>query len=338
MNDLTWHDVRTLGVEGKGWADTAGFYERLPARAKGLVRDPVWELSRNATGLCAHFETDAIVIAARWTLTGPLQSLAIMAVTGTSGLDLYAHAGGGGGGWRWVNCFAPTSQDSVVQIPDLLPGSRRFRLYLPLFNIVEKLEIGVPPGAAWTPVPPRTDRPIVFYGTSIVHGAAASRPGMGHPQILGRRLDRPIVNLGFSGQGVMEAEVADLLAELDPCVYVIDCLPNMEGELVRQRAEPLVRKLRAARAETPIVLVEDRPFTNADLFEGRRERHSGCRRELRAAFERCTTDGVAKLHYVEGEHLLGDDHEATVDGSHPTDLGFFRMADAIEPVLRMVLD
>jgi lysophospholipase L1-like esterase len=160
---------------------------------------------------------------------------------------------------------------------------------------------------------------------------------MSHPAILGRRLGQPIINLGFSGNGIMEPEVAALLAELAPSVYVIDCLPNMAAPAVAERTGPLVRTLRAAHADTPIVLVEDRNYTDGWLRAARRERnrtnHIAFQREHAALLDA----GVRGLHYVPGDGLLGDDGEGAVDGSHPTDLGFVRMADALEPVLRALL-
>jgi hypothetical protein len=44
-----------------------------------------------------------------------------------------------------------------------------------------------------------------------------------------------------------------------------------------------------------------------------------------------------KLFYLQGDGLLGDDGEATVDGSHPTDLGFLRQADAFAGALTPIL-
>jgi lysophospholipase L1-like esterase len=179
--------------------------------------------------------------------------------------------------------------------------------------------------------------PMVFYGTSIMHGACASRPGMSITGILGRRLDRPAINLGFSGNGRMDPEVVELLAELAPCVYAIDCLPNMVAEQVAERTEPLVRRLREARPDTPILLVEDRTYTNAAFRQSSRERHSAARAELRKAYERLIATGIKQLYYLEGDALLGDDGEAATDGSHPSDLGMVRYADAYEQSLRAIL-
>ncbi len=333
---LAWHDVREWGVEGRGWSDTRRYFDRLPAKAEGVVRPPVWSLSRHSAGMCVRFEADATAISARYTLLSRNLAMPHMPATGVSGLDLYARDDQGG--WRWLAVARPSSQTVKVELASgIPPGRRAYLLYLPLYNGVESLEVGVPAEAAFKPLAPREEKPIVYYGTSIAHGACASRPGMAFPAILGRRLDRPVVNLGFSGNGRMDPEVVDLLAELDAAVYCIDCLPNMTGPGVAERTEPLVRRLRQSRPNTPIVLIEDRTYTNAWLLPSQRERHAASRAALRAAYEHLRADGVAGVHYVEGKDLLGDDDEGATDGSHPSDLGMMRMADALETVLRPLL-
>jgi lysophospholipase L1-like esterase len=270
----------------------------------------------------------------RYTLLSTSLAMPHMPATGVSGVDLYARDGTGR--WRWLAVGRPESAPNVkVRLIDgIEPGRRAYMLYLPLYNGVESLEIGLAPQAAMRPLAPRGSRPIIFYGTSITHGGCASRPGMAYPAILGRRLDRPTINLGFSGNGTMDLELADLLGELDAGVYVIDCLPNMNAAAVTERTEPLVRRLRSARPGTPIVLVEDRTLANAPLLPAHRRHHAASRAALKAAVQRLQAAGVQGLVHVEGEHLLGDDGEATVDSSHPTDLGMIRMADAMEPILR----
>jgi len=123
--------------------------------------------------------------------------------------------------------------------------------------------IGVPSGATFVGLPARTTKSIVFCGTSINHGASASRPGMTPIAILGRRLDRPVMNFGFSGNGRMDAEVGEFLTQIDAALYVIDCLPNMNATSVREKCIPLVKRLRAAQPDRPILLVEDRRNANA---------------------------------------------------------------------------
>lgn len=337
---VAWYDVRSWGVEGKGWQDTARYYDRFPSKAQGKVRDAVWGLSRHSAGMLARFETDAPEIHARYTLFSANLAMPHMPATGVSGVDLYARDEDGED--RWLAVARPAAQQVNQRLaanidPRPRGGRRLFTVYLPLYNGVESLEIGVPEGASFRPLAPRKQKPIVFYGTSIMHGACASRPGMSISGILGRRLDRPTINLGFSGNGQMEKEVGDLLVELDPAVYAIDCLPNMTPEMVAQRTEPLVRQLRAARPDTPILLVEDRTFTNAAFQKSHRDNHARRREALRQAYERLRKDGVKHLAYLAGDDLLGADGEAATDGSHPSDLGFVRYADAYEPALKKLI-
>jgi lysophospholipase L1-like esterase len=337
---IAWYDVRAWGVEGKGWTETARFFDRLPAKAEGMVPAPVWNLSRHSAGMLARFETEARSVQARYLLLNASLALPHMPATGVSGLDLYAQDDAGQD--RWLGVARPAAQKVEAELAaavDPLPGgrARRYILYLPLYNGVETLEVGVPAGAAFRPLPPRRERPLLFYGTSILHGACASRPGMAFPAILGRRFDRPSLNLGFSGNGRMDPPVGALLAELDPAVYVVDCLPNMSAEQVAERTGPLVRQLRAARPATPILLVEDRSFTNAEFRRDSREAHAARRAALRNAYEELLAAGVGHLGYLPGEALLGKDGEGATDGSHPNDLGMVRYADAYEPALRPLL-
>lgn len=337
VTDTTiWHDVSEWGVEGQGWlpADLHSRYDRLPAKAEKIVRPPVWSLSRDSAGIAFRFNTNATTIQIRYTVGDKAIALPHMPATGVSGVDLYALDKGT---WKWVDVTRPKEPATTYTIAGLDPGKRTYMGYLPLYNSTVKIEIGIPEGTAFEPIAPRTAKPIVFYGTSITHGASASRPGLCHPAILGRRLDRPVINLGFSGNGKMESEVVALLSEIDAAVYVIDCLPNMTGAEVAERAEPLVRQLRKARPDTPIVLVEDRSFTNSWIFKARRDRHAENRASLIRAFDLLVSLGVKDLHYIEGENLLGDDTEGATDGSHPNDLGFMRQADIFEPVLRKAL-
>ena len=340
---IIWSNIQTLGVEGRGWTNTKSFYDRLPAKAQGLVRQPVWDLSRDSAGMCVRFVTDATTIHARWALTESWLYLANMTAIGKSGLDLYVKTDSkANGGWRWLAVGAPQNQtNEIVLVKDLIPGRREYLLYLPLYNGTKFVELGISETNTIEKAPAWGDgerKPIVFYGTSILQGASASRPGMVHSAILQRKFNWPVINLGFSGNGKMESEMADLLAELDPAVYVIDCLPNMVADEIRQRVEPLVKKLRVAHPAVPIVLVEDRTLQGAFLTQGQMEwYHLKDRAELKAAFERLQITGLKNLYYLPGENLLGEDGEGTTDGSHPNDLGFLRQSEIFAKVLEPLL-
>jgi GDSL-like Lipase/Acylhydrolase family/N-terminus of Esterase_SGNH_hydro-type len=334
-----WFDIRQFGVEGRGWNDTKAFYDRLPAKAEGVVRQPVWDLSRNSAGMCVRFVTDATTIHARWAVTDPWLYLPNMTAIGKSGLDLYVKTENG---WHWLAVGQPTAQtNEVTLVKDLIPGKREYLLYLPLYNGTKFVELGISATNVIETAPPwgaGERKPVVFYGTSILQGLSASRPGMVHSAILGRKFNYPTINLGFSGNGKMEPEMAGLLAELDPSVYVIDCLPNMVADEIKARVEPLVKKLRAAHPDVPIVLVEDRTMQDSFLIAGRMEwYHLKDRAELKAAYDRLQKDGVRNLYYIPGEHLFGDDGEGSTDGSHPNDLGFTRQAEIFAKVLDHLL-
>ncbi len=333
---VQWADVRDWGVEGRGFNDTEAYFDRLPGRAKPVVREAVWNLSRHSAGMMVRFRTDATEIHVDYGVTSSNLAMPHMPATGVSGLDLYA--ADTDGTWKWVAVVAPATQQVKKKVVSgLAAGERDYAIYLPLYNGTEFLKIGVPAGAKFQPIAPRTTKPIVFYGTSITHGACASRPGMPHPSILGRRLNSPTINLGFSGNGRMEANVGQFLIELDPSVYVIDCLPNMSAEEVTANTQPLVKQLRAAHPQTPIVLVEDRSYSGSWLITSQRERNESSRKAMKAQYQLLLEAGTERLSYIAGESLLGADRDDTTDGSHPSDLGFYRHADVFEPVLREAL-
>lgn len=331
--NVEWHDVTKWGVEGREFGDMERhrYFDRLPKAAEGKVTPAVWSLSRDSAGMAVRFKTNASAIHARYTLMKPGLGMPHMPPTGVSGLDLYARDAGGK--WKWVQVTKPAAQTVSAQIVSgLAPGEREYMAFLPLYNGVDSLEIGVPKGAKIEGLAPRK-KPLVFYGTSITHGACASRPGMVHTAILGRRFDMPVVNLGFSGNGRMDAAVGEFLVKIDAAAYVIDCLPNMQPAMVREKCIPLVKQLRAAKPETPIVLVEDRRFTNAWITPDKAKFHDENHAALRLSYETLKKEGVARLYYISGDKLLGDDSEGATDASHPNDLGFMRQADAMEPVL-----
>lgn len=331
-----WFDVRLLGVEGQGWRQTKDPFDRLPAKAEGVVRPPVWKLSRHSAGLCVRFSSDAPVIFAEWELTESRLALPHMPASGVSGLDLYVKADNGQ--WRWAAMGRPTAQKNRLKLITGIPrADREYWLYFPLYNGLKSLKLGIDSQSKLAAAAPRERKPIVFYGTSITQGACASRPGMVHTAILGRRLGYPVINLGFSGNGRLDFEVGELMAELDPAVYVIDCLPNLRGKQVAERIDPIVMTLRKARPKTPILLVEDRTYANAFLYPGKQQRHKQSRKALREGYDRLKAAGVEHLHYLPGDELLGADGEDTVDSSHPTDLGFLRQAVAFEAAIKPLL-
>ena len=310
-----WYDCRDLPVEGKGWTNTESFYDRFPAKARGMVEKKTWDLSRDSAGICVRFVTDADSIQVRWTLLYSQLALPHMPATGVSGMDLYARDKTEQWQFLSIGNPYPTSMVNTVKMTSR-PGVEHL-LYLPLYNGVTSVEIGIPKERMIKPVAV-SGKSIVFYGTSITQGGCASRPGMAYTAIVGRKLDVPVINLGFSGSGDMEPAIGDLLAELDPAIFVLDCMANMKADLIPQRVEPFVKKLRNAHPATPIVLVEDSHVRNTTpTTKGR---------ILRDVYKKLTDGGMTNLYFISNEGMLGDDSEGTVDGCHPNDLGMMRLA------------
>jgi len=320
-----WYDGRLVLLEGRGWKNTESYYDRLPAKAKDKVRPPVWGLSHDSAGLCLRFATDAAAIKVRWTLRDGSLAMPHMPATGVSGVDLYCRTDGG----RWT--FSQNGRPAAISNEAsfrVAPGADCM-LYLPLYNGVESVAIGVPKGKTLSKPAEPSSKPIVFYGTSITQGGCASRPGMACTAIVRRTLDVPVINLGFSGNGKMEPEMADLLAELDPSVYVLDCMWNMRPEEVSERVAPFVKKLRAARPDASILLAEDSSVSNTTPTE------KGA--ILRRIYAELKAEGISNLHFLSNRDMLGADGEGTVDGCHPNDVGMLRQATVFSKALSGIL-
>lgn len=325
-SNLLFYDASQLTIEGKGWNDTEGIYNRLPKKAKDKVPPAVWNLSKNTAGICVRFVTNSKTIDAVWDGGAAMNH---MAATGNSGLDLYRKDGNE---WIFAGVGKPKPTVTTATLTRTLTGDpQEFLLYLPLYQKVDELKIGVEKTSFIAPAPERpaaSRLPIVFYGTSITQGGCASRAGMCHTAILGRWLDRAVINLGFSGAGKMEPVLAELVSELDACLYVLEALPNMTNDMVEERIEPFVLKLRKDHPETPILLVANPMFSDS----------AGQNITLKEIFDNLIKDGVKNLYYLPSEKQLGTRENGTVDGVHPTDLGFLQMATVYEPALKGILN
>ncbi|MHB1460461.1 MAG: SGNH/GDSL hydrolase family protein [Armatimonadota bacterium] len=334
--NLKWREAVTLEVEGKGWTHTAAPFDRLPDSAKGKINGLAWDLSKNTAGICIRFITDAAVVNVKWSVTSANLDMPHMPATGVSGLDLYIR--NAKGEWRFVGNGRPGGVDNEASfgLPEGAKLLHECLLYLPLYNGIKSLTIGVPADCRLdvpAPRPVRQRKPVVVYGTSIAQGGCASRPGMLCSSIVGRWLDRPMVNLGFSASGDMVPPVGEVLAEIDAAAFVIDCLWNMgdfEQKEFDRRVFGLVQAIRKTHLVTPIVFVGQSLITP--------EAHpTSMTRKQEASVHSLQKQGDKNLVLIPGDKLIGDDGEATVDGVHLTDLGMDRQAKVMLPVLKKLL-
>ena len=228
LAQTTWHNPEEAGfhvLQGRRYNGEARerFYHRFPAKAKETVRKAVWSQSVDAAGESIVFTTDANEITVRYTVN-KRHAMPHMPATGVTGVDLYTTDRNGDEIWlAGKYSFKDTVVFSYKEIDiEKKPKAHRYTLFLPLYNEVKWMEIGTNEGAEFRFEPIPEEKPIVAYGTSICHGACASRPGMAWTNILQRRLGHEVVNLGFSGNAKLETEVMDLISQIDAKVYIID--------------------------------------------------------------------------------------------------------------------
>jgi hypothetical protein len=332
-----FHDASLFPLLGKISDATETRYERLPARLKDVTRPAVWHLGKNTAGLAIRFSSDSRQISVRWeTLNNATMNH--MTETGIKGLDLYCLEDEG---WIYANTARPTAKKcEVTIIANMEKKEREWLLYLPLYDGILSLEIGVD-SLAYIGQPkvdlPSRKKPIVAYGTSILQGGCASRPGMVHTNILTRMLNREVINLGFSGNGQLDYEIAELIAECDASLFILDFLPNASVAQIHEKTEKFYRILRDKWRDTPVVFIESPiyPHTRYDsriLNEVNRKNKA-----LHEVFDGLVAKGEKNIWLIPSEGMIGADGEATVDGIHFTDLGFLRYAEFLYPKIAPLL-
>lgn len=312
-------------------------YDRLPAYLKDSIRAELWALGKNSAGIAVRFRTDSKKITARWEVLNNTW-MNHMTPTGIKGLDLYAWDEGR---WIFVGSGRPGYSKGTFTstfISNMDGQMREYMLYLPLYDCATKVEIGVL-GRARIERPellsPVEEKPVVVYGTSITQGGCANRPGMAYTSILSRRMNREFINLGFSGNGRLDPEIARLMAQVDASCYVLDNMANCTTQML-DRLEEFVGILRQAHPDTPIVLLGNAHYTYVRFNTVSAGEVAEKDARLRELFRQMSREDK-NLYYIPGERLIGLDDEATVDGTHFTDLGFVRMSDNLYPVLERIL-
>ena len=332
---LQFHPANTapFTLTGLPWFNTEPYFCRLPQRSIPLANEGVQELAWHTSGAMLHFRTDSSTIAIDATLRSGLD-MSHMPRSGSGGFDLFE-----GRGANSTFCANVLHQHGQTQVQalfcrDLKRTMREWKIYLPLYNGVQKLAIGLDPDSQLeAPSPFRQKKPILFYGSSITQGGCASRPGNTYPAIIARRLDAHFINWGFSGSGRGEPLMAQTIASLDLSVFVFDYDHNAPNpEHLEKTHAPFFQTIRKAHPNLAIVFVSRPDFFNTPDCHKRRK-------IINATYEAARTDGDQNVYFVDGETLFGSTERdlCTVDGCHPNDIGFLRMADGITPSVRLAL-
>ena len=342
-NGVKWIDGRYLPIEGR-WnlGGTEHYYMRLPDSLTTNVNGGVRAMRDNTSGMLFRFRTDSNFLVLRHTPLHGWHGMPHMTEVGMSGWDVY-RLDKASGKWRFVASNWGARDDAThpgarLRRIDWTPGDECI-INLPLYNGVKEFALGVAPDSrieAPSPWASGVTKPVVFYGTSITHGGCCTRPGLGFVNIVGRELQVPVYGLGFSGSGVMEYELSDVISRIDASCYVLDCLWNMSlkeeqspGRSVEGNYEKFIRNLRAKRPGVPIVMAE-----HCNVFGNKKDDRDIFIRKL---YDKLVAEGWTDLVYLPNDEMYTGDYEGTVDGCHPNDLGMMSMAKAFSKAVATAL-
>jgi len=338
--EITYTNAKAFPIYGQAFvpSDTSR-YQRLPMSYKNKCRQPLWYLGTESAGLYVRFRSNSTAIYAKWSSMYK-NSMNHMTDTGTRGLDLYALVDGK---WQFVSSGRPgkKKETSAMIVGNMKPEMREYMLYLSLYDGIDSLEIGVASGSTLDQPEissPSTEKPIIMYGTSILQGGCSSRPGMAFTNIIGRKLDKEVVNLGFSGNALLDYEIAELMADIpDPGIYILDYVPNASVDEINRKGEKFFRILRDAHPKVPIIFLEDPiyPHSFFDLaIKSELDKKNAAQENL---FQKLKASGEKRIYFLKSTNEIGNDNEATVDGIHFTDLGMFRYSQFIMPAIKKAL-
>ncbi|HEU4608343.1 MAG TPA: SGNH/GDSL hydrolase family protein [Chitinophagaceae bacterium] len=308
-------------------------YHRLDTSAYPDIPAVVKRLLTNSAGMAIVFRTNSTAISAKWCVSAAAQ-LSNLTPIANKGMDLYIKHNGK---WQFAGVARPNKQCSeYVMASNMDSSMKECLVYLPLYDEVMNPQIGVEEGAAITPMDNPFRRKILIYGSSILQGASASRPGLAYPARLSRNMGLYFLNLGLSGSAKMEKTVADMVNDVEADAYILDCVPNSSPEQINERTAYLVRSISQRHPGKPIVIMQSiiREGGYFNQVVGRRVKEQN--ENIAIQYEALKKAGVKDLYFIKADKMLGSDHEGSVDGIHPNDLGFDRMIQEIEPALRKI--
>lgn len=330
----TYHDAGKFYLYGKAF-DNPQQYHRIDTAAYSDLPLTIKRLLTNSAGLAICFKTNSSSIAAKWCVTDkkPSNNMTLIA---QKGLDLYIKKEGK---WQFAGVGRPdgTCNEATI-VKNMDTSAKECMLFLPVYDELKSLEIGVDDGSKIETLANPFRKKIVIYGSSIVHGASAGRPGMAYPAMLSRKTGLYFINLGISGNAKMEKSAARMVGDIQADAFVLDCVPNPSPAEIKERAAYFVKTVREKHPKAPIILIETiiRESGNFDL--NTRDRVKKQNEEITAAFNLLKNTGIKDIYLITSAKLLGDDHDATTDGTHPNDLGFYRMAEQLGPQITKILN
>lgn len=325
LPDVRWFDSKEepIRVCGLAICKKGDIFRRMPQDIADTVNPGVAYLNTNTAGGRIRFRTNSPYIAIKAVMPDN-GTMAHITMVGQSGFDLYVKDGDE---CRYAGSYIPGGRNHGYESSRPTDGKMHtYTINMPLYDPVEELYIGLSENAELeAPEEYAYDKPVLYYGSSITQGGCASRPGNAYQAMISRKLDCDFINLGFSGSGRAEQTIADYMASLDPLVFVSDYDHNTPNAAHLEATHyNLYKTFRASHPDTPYVMVSKPDYNEHTEDERRRE-------IIRESYERAVAEGDKHVYYVDGAHIFDGEFRdsCTVDGCHPNDLGFFRMAVTI---------
>lgn len=326
-------------------------YTRMPDayRENPALNEGMRQLMSNTSGGRIRFATNSPYLAVLVELEA-LSNIPHMAATGHSGVDVYiCQQGKSDYAFRKI-CIPNVMREDADRFYKAFMFFRDFddfeahevMLNLPLYNGVNAVYVGIQEDCRiFAPVEYRVKKPVYFYGPSTTQGGCASRPGNNYPNHVSRWLNCDFVNLGFSGTAAAEPEMAEYLARQDASAIVLELDMRLRDiEVFRQAFGPFYQKIRQIASTVPLILMSFPKFPKIHHTNSNFRDHVLSNRIIMETCVGAWNNGDENLWYIDGETLFGDwDQDAcTVDYSHPNDLGFYRIAQRLYPVLKRALE
>lgn len=323
-----------LTVNGLGWwPEEKPGLGRLPQRLKRDMPPKVWNLAQAPAGVRLRFATDSDRVAFIATSTSTSTPVHVTAI-GHAGVDLYVDG-------IYVGSAAPDSKGKLEKewIVGKTRARREITFYLPYGRPLKIDAVALPPEASvWPAKPFAVAKPVVYYGSSITQGIAASNPGLIYQAQLARWLDTDFVNLGFSGNGFGEPALARAVAELDAACFVVDYWANPPAQLYRDTLPGFIDILRARHPTTPIIVTGPYYNPSEEVPGDAGQRQIEKRAFAREFVEKRRAAGDKHIVHVDGLEMLSREQaDGLVDARHANSLGFYYCARGLEPYLRAAI-
>jgi hypothetical protein len=329
-----WVDARDLAIHGYTKKSKQYPYYRFDYKPYNL-NSKLSTMAEEATGLYVTFKTNSSNISASWSIV-PHRMRDNMPIIMQRGLDLYTKIDGE---WRYVQASRIPCDPAITSYNKLLAKrlpkeEKEFMLYLPGWSEVKSLQIGIDEDATIEGIPSPFRHKVIVYGSSITHGAAASRAGLTYTAIMSRNLGIDFVNFGFAGLCMMQTEFLEILKSCEADAFLFDTFSNPSAKVIEARLPKFVEGLVKAHPGKPLIFMQSAIPLETCVDPGKQAKRK-LRFDTAARIMKVLQKQYKDVYFLDVPNVTGKD--GSVDNTHPNDLGFHRFVKAYQPKIAKIL-